>query len=112
MIGFPKTINSRQDLINLLAEPAFKPKALTMVQTLMDERYNWVLQGQLDVNATTAAEAGYKIVDIKNDEGVVTQRYLYRWMVDPNNTLARLGIPTAEAVAWGGVDNAVVAPAQ
>jgi hypothetical protein len=111
MIGFPKTINSRQDIVNLLADPACKTKALATVQTLLDERYDWVVQGQLDVNATTAAEAGYKIVDVTNDEGVVTQRYLYRWMLDPNNTLARLGVTAAEAVAWGCADNVIAVPA-
>jgi hypothetical protein len=112
MKEFPRTINSRQDFINLLADPAYKSKALATVQTLLDERYNWVLQGQLDINATTTAEAGYKIVDVKNEDGAVNQRYLYRWMIDPNNTLARLSIATAEAVAWGGVDNAIAVPVQ
>ena len=62
MKGFPKTINSHQDVLNLLADPTTKPTMLTKLQTLLDERYDWVLQGQLDINATATAEAGTKIV--------------------------------------------------
>ncbi|UJX41712.1 hypothetical protein K9F62_03150 [Desulfovibrio sp. JY] len=111
MKGFPKIINSRQDVLHLLADPATKPAMLAKLQTLLDERYNWVLQGKLDINATAPAEAGTKIVDVKNDDGVVSERYLYKWMIAPNSALARLGITAAEAVASGCVDNVIPTPA-
>jgi len=111
MKEFPKTISSRQDVLNLLADPATKSTMLTKLQTLLDERYDWVLQGQLDPKTTAPAEAGTKIVDITNDAGVVTQRYLYKWMIASNSALARLGITAAEAVASGCVDNVIPVPA-
>jgi hypothetical protein len=110
MQGFPKYINSKAGLETLLADPGHAAQALALVQTLMDERYGWVMQGQLDIADDAPATTGHKIVDITDDAGVVTQRYLYQWMIDPANTLARLGITAEEAVAWGCVDNVIAEP--
>jgi hypothetical protein len=110
MKGFPKVIATAADLKHLLGNDAYKAQGLVYLQTLMDERYGWVIQGQLDVGVNFPATAGHKIVDVKDDAGVVTQRYLYQWMIDPANTLARFGITPEEAVAWGCVDNVIAAP--
>ena len=112
MKGFPRIINSRQDVLHLLADPAAKPTMLSKLQTLLDERYQWMVQGQLALDAALPSEAGHKIVDMKDDGGAIVQRYLYKWMIDPNCALARLGISAAEAVSWGCADRAIDAPAQ
>jgi len=110
MNGFPKHIATEQDVENLLSDENYRSQALAYVQALLDERYQWVLQGQLDVNNTVVAEANHKIVDIKDESGTLVQRYLYQWMIDPASALTRLGITVAEAVAWGCEDRAIACP--
>lgn len=110
MHGYLSTIATRQDVINLLADGRYAARALAHLQTLLDERYGWVLQGEIPLDALAPAMAGHKIVDVTDEAGTVTQRYLYQWMVSPHAALGRLGVTPAEAVAWGCVDRVVEAP--
>uniref|UniRef100_I2Q013 Uncharacterized protein n=1 Tax=Desulfovibrio sp. U5L TaxID=596152 RepID=I2Q013_9BACT len=110
MHGYPSTIATRQDVVNLLAEERYAARALAYLQILLDERYGWVLQGQIPLDAPAPTVAGHKIEDVADEAGTVTQRYLYQWMVSPHTALDRLGVTAAEAVAWGCVDQVVEAP--
>jgi hypothetical protein len=110
MQGFPKTISLRQDIVNLLADPAYAAPALALVQTLMDERYGWVPLGEVPLADTVTAIAGHRVLTDYDDRGTATARHLSQWMVDPNNALTRMGITVAEAVAWGCADRAVPPP--
>lgn len=110
MQGFPQTIATREDIINLLADADYHDRMILWLQRVLDERYCWVLLGQLDPVGTDTAEPGHKIVPIHDAAGVVVQRYLYQWAVAPNAALDRLGVSVDEAVTWGAVDKAIPAP--
>jgi len=114
MQGFPKTIGTAADVKNLLADDAYKSQALATVQTMLDERYGWILAGKLATTDAGDTSAGHKVVEVtsKNEAGEnVTERYQYTWGIQEGTALARLGITVAEAVEWGCVDRVIEPPA-
>jgi len=111
MIGYPKSIATKADVENLIAIDTYKSRVLSDIQTWLNERYGWVLQGQLDpTEDKPAEEAGHKIVDITDADGTVTERYLYQWGLQETNGLTRRGITVADAVGWGCEDNVISVP--
>lgn len=113
MIGYPKTLATKADVENLLAVDAYKARVLADVQTLLSERYTWLLTGKLADGDAGDTTTGHKVVTVtsKNEAGEdVTERYQYTWGIQDSNALARLGVTVAEAVAWGCEDRAVEAP--
>ncbi len=110
MKGYPKTIQTRADIENLLAVPEYKDKALAHVQALLDERYGWQLVGKLADGDAGNTESGYKVAEITDlESGEVTERYQYEWGV---NTFAldRLRLTVAECVEWGCEDRNIAVP--
>ncbi len=110
MKGYPKTIQTKADIENLLAVDAYKDKALAHLQALLDERYQWNLVGKLGDDEDGNTGSGYKVAELTNlESGEVTERYQYEWGV---NTFAldRMGITVAECVAWGCEDRVIAAP--
>ncbi len=113
MHGYPNTIATRQDVAVLLAIPEYHDRVVAHVQLLMDERYGWVLIGQLAGDESGETSAGHKVVEIRDPVGgAVTERYQYTWDILPQNGLARLGVTPEEAAAWGCEDRAIEAPAE
>ena len=114
MIGYPKTLATKADVENLLAVDAYKSRVLADLQTLMDERYGWLLTGKLADEDAGDTSTGNKVVTVtsQNEAGEdVTERYQYTWGVMDSTALTRMGITVAEAVAWGCEDRSVEAPA-
>lgn len=109
MNGYPKHINTKADVENLLADADYKTRATADLQTLLDGRYQWIMQGQLDAGYSAAAEAGHKIVTVSNAGGAI-EKYLFKWDIDSANTLARMGVTATECVSWGCEDRAIACP--
>jgi len=113
MIGYPKTLATKADVTNLLAVDAYKTRVLADLQTLLDERYVWLLKGKLADEDAGDTSTGHKVVTVtaKNVAGEdVTERYQYAWGLQDANALTRMGITVAEAVAWGCEDKVIEAP--
>lgn len=111
MRGFPKVINSRQDVENLIANPDYQQETLAYLQVLLDERYGWVMQGRLADGEAGDTSAGHKVEVVRDPaSGEVVERYQYAWGVMPGNGLERLGVTIAECVAWGCEDRVIEPP--
>jgi len=111
MQGFPKTIATRQDAVNLLAVPEYHDRIVVHLQALLDERYGWVVQGRLPDGEVGDASAGHKIETLRDMEsGEVVERYQYVWGLLPGNGLERLGVTATECVAWGCEDRVIDPP--
>jgi hypothetical protein len=92
MIGFPKHINSRRDVENLIATHPEETKVF--LQKCIDEFENWVNPVKLADNEVGIEDIAHCVRIEENGE-----RYQLTWGFDPGCTLARLGISVAEAEA-------------
>lgn len=109
MKGYPKTKNTYADWANLLAEEAYQSRAIADLQQILDERYGWQLVGRLDGGEAGNTSSGYRVEEIADDSGNVTERYQYAWGAS-THALDRMGVTVADCVAWGCVDRVIDAP--
>ncbi len=92
MRGFPKHINTKQDVENLLELYPEETKAF--LQECIDQSENWVDPVKLEAEDTGTEDATHCVrIDDNGD------RYQLTWAFDTGCKLARLGISVAEAEA-------------
>jgi hypothetical protein len=83
MRGFPKFINSRQDLENVKVE--FPQETKAFVQDVLVHKDVWVMTSKLADGEAGLTDDTHKIVENRDqitDE--VTERYQYEFMEDPS----------------------------
>lgn len=98
MYGFPKHINSKVDIYNLL--PLFESDTKSYVQQLLDTMTVWVRKEVIeDPTIWTSADDNEKmVVTVEDVDGVETEvTYRFALEEDPNCKLYRLGLTVAEA---------------
>ncbi len=96
MKGFPKTINNKQDITNLMAEYTTEAKAY--LQTVLDEKDQWLMTSKLEADDAGTTDTTHKVEELTDENDVVTERYQYELMEDPNGELYRLGYANAGEV--------------
>ena len=96
MNGFPKTINNKQDITNLMAEYPTETKAY--LQTVLDEKDQWLMTSKLEADDAGTTDTTHKVEELTDENDVVTERYQYELMEDPNGELYRLGYANAGEV--------------
>lgn len=96
MRGFPKYINTREDLKNLKGD--FPVETRAWMQDIYDYRKQWIVVGKLaDGDAGIEEEGKFKVVENKDTQtGEVTDRYQYEFKEDPNGTIFRLGFASSD----------------
>ena len=100
MKNFPRTINNKNDINNLLANYPVETKAY--LQQLLDTTDVWLMTSKLADGDNGVTDDTHKVEEIKDDADVVAERYQYEFMEDPNCELYRLGFESkaeAEALA-------------
>lgn len=98
MKGFPKYLNTKQDVLNVIDEYPVETKAF--LQKCLDERKGWITTGKLADGAAGVIDDTHRVAECKDDAtGHVTERYQEEFMDDPNCKLFRLGFTVAEAQA-------------
>lgn len=95
MKGFPKFINSAEDVSNLKATHAAELKAY--LQDILDFKDSWLMVSKLSANAVGVTDATHKVVENKDADGVVTERYQYELKEDLNCRIFQLGFKTSAA---------------
>ena len=96
MKGFPKTINNKQDITNLMAEYTTEAKAY--LQTVLDNKDQWLMTSKLEADDAGTTDTTHKVEEITDENDVVTERYQYEFMEDINGELYRLGYANAGEV--------------
>ena len=96
MNGFPKTINNKQDITNLMAEYTTEAKAY--LQTVLDNKDQWLMTSKLEADDAGTTDTTHKVEELTDENDVVTERYQYEFMEDPNGELYRLGYANAGEV--------------
>ena len=98
MKGFPRTINTKQDVLNLIEEYPVQTKSF--LQSLVDTKMAWVPTGILADDAAGTTNSTHKIDVSTNENGVVTSRTQSELVEDTNGPIFRLGFASvAEAEA-------------
>lgn len=97
MRGFPKYINSKDDVLNLVQE--FPTELKTFLQDLYNHKDQWLIVSKLEESDVGVENETNKIVEVKDTEtNEVKERYQYELKEDVNGTIFRLGFKTSEEV--------------
>lgn len=91
MKGYPKHINSKQDVINLLVDYPLETKVF--LQGLLDSKDNWFFVSDLE-NDNGIKDDTHKVVENKNEDVITYAQYELR--EDSNAYLFRLGFTVDE----------------
>lgn len=89
MNGFPKTINNKHDIAHLMGE--FEAETKAYLQTVLDNKDQWLMTSKLEDGDAGITDDTHKVEELKDEDDVVTERYQYELMEDPNGELYRLG---------------------
>jgi len=96
MRNFPNTINNKQDITNLMAEYPVETKAY--LQIVLDTKDQWLMTSKLADGDVGITDATHKVEELTDESDVVSERYQYEFMEDPNGELYRLGYSNAPEV--------------
>ena len=96
MNGFPKTISNKNDIDNLMGEYPEETKAY--LHTVLDNKDQWLMTSKLAEGDVGITDDTHKVEELKDEDDVVTERYQYELMEDPNGELYRLGYASAGEV--------------
>lgn len=95
MKQYPKTINSKQDILNLL--DAFPRRAKEDLRRFYDIRKDWILIRKLTADEKVKEDSSTKIQEVKDEEGNLQERYLYEYKDNPGSKFYRFGFTEEEA---------------
>lgn len=95
MRGFPRHLNTRQDVDNVLQ--SHPEQARQRLQGLIDERFNWFYDGELAETETGVTDDTHKVQTFEDETTGEVRRFQMEWREDPNAKLFRLGLTVAEA---------------
>ena len=97
MKGFPRTINNKHDITNLMAE--FEVETKAYLHNVLDEKDQWLMTSKLEDGVAGVTDTTHKVEELTDDSDVVTERYQYEFMEDANGELYRLGYANAGEVS-------------
>ena len=95
MKNFPRTINNKEDVAHLLAEMPAETKAY--LQELLDTKDVWIMTSKLADSDAGIEDATHKVEPVMEDD-IVTERYQYEYMEDPNGDIFHLGYTASSEV--------------
>ena len=96
MNGFPRTINNKNDITNLMGE--FEVETKAYLQNILDNKDQWLMTSKLEDSDAGTTDDTHKVEELTDDDDVVTERYQYEFMEDSNGELYRLGYANAGEV--------------
>ena len=89
MNGFPKTVNNKHDIAHLMGE--FEAETKAYLQKVLDNKDQWLMTSKLEADDAGITDDTHKVEELTDENDVVTERYQYELMEDPNGELYRLG---------------------
>lgn len=91
MKGFPKFVNNRADLDALAG--LYPSETRAFIQDILEFKDVWMSTGQLADGDDGVTDDTHKVVEVKDQAGVVTARYQYELVEDltPNGPIRRFG---------------------
>ena len=95
MNGYPKHINSKEDILNLKADYPIETKKF--LEGLIEASNDWIVVKELEDGEVGIEDNTHKVVENKTDD-VVTSRYQFEYMEDSNAYLFKLGFTSVDEV--------------
>lgn len=89
MRSFPRTVNNKQDVTNLMSKYPVETKAY--LQNILDNKDQWMMTSKLADGVVGITDATHKVMESTDENDVVTERHQSELMEDPNGELYRLG---------------------
>jgi len=96
MNGFPRNINNKNDIANLMGD--FETETKAYLQTVLDNKDQWLMTSKLKADDAGITDDTHKVEELTDENDVVTERYQYEFMEDTNGELYRLGYANAGEV--------------
>ena len=98
MKGFPRHINTRQDVLNLIDD--YPEQTKSFLQSLVDSKMAWIPTGTLADDDAGTTDSTHKVDESTDENDVVTSRTQCELVEDSNGPLFRMGFASvAEAKA-------------
>lgn len=94
MKGYPKHINTKQDVYTALEIEPGRTKAL--LQSAIDGREGWYVTASLESESDGTTDSTHRVVD-KSDNENTAEWYQEEWGPLPGNLLDRVGMSVSEA---------------
>ena len=96
MKGFPRTINTKQDVLNLIEE--YPEQTKSFLQSLVDTKMAWVPTDILADGDAGTTDSTHKVDKATDENDVVTSRTQSELVEDTNGPIFRMGFASvAEA---------------
>ena len=95
MNGYPKHINSKEDILNLKADYPIETKKF--LEGLIEASKDWIVVKELEDSEVGIEDNTHKVVENKTDD-VVTSRYQFEHKEDSNAYLFKLGFTSLQEV--------------
>lgn len=95
MRGFPKKINTKQDVYNL--KDQYPDDVREYLQVALDHREGFVVTSKLDSRADGIEDDTHRIRTETDESGTENEWYQETWGILPGNTLDRIGMTVEEA---------------
>ena len=98
MQGFPRYINTKQDVLNLIED--YPEQTKSFLQSLVDSKMAWLFTNTLADGDTGTTDSTHKVCELVDENDVVTERNQYELVEDNNGPIFRMGFASvAEAEA-------------
>ena len=94
MKGFPKSINTRKDVLNLL--PIYPEETRLFLETALASSTGWFTTGRIDSVKDGIEDEKHGIINITTSDGQ-EEFYQEEFGALPNSTLKRLGMTIDDA---------------
>jgi len=95
MNGYPKHINSKEDIMNIITDYPIETKKF--LEGLVESSSDWLVQSELKDSEVGIEDSTHKVVENKTDD-VVTSRYQFEYREDSNAYLFKLGFTSLQEV--------------
>ena len=95
MNGYPKHINSKEDIMNIITDYPIETKKF--LEGLVESSSDWLVQSELKDNEVGIEDNTHKVVENKTDD-IVTSRYQFEHKEDSNAYLFKLGFTSLQEV--------------
>lgn len=96
MRGYPKTWNTKQDV--LLGLKHWPEETKAALQTLLDNKDEWLIVKKLSDGETGTEDATRRVREVTDEDGTVVERYQEEYAEDPNGRIYRLGFSGPDEV--------------
>jgi len=96
MKGFPRHINTKQDVLNLIDD--YPEQTKSFLQSLVDSKMAWHPTGTLADGDDGTTDSTHKVDEVTDENDVVTSRTQCELVEDSNGPIFRMGFASvAEA---------------